>query len=69
MERGTQIVELDGKKYEVVWSDGRAVRAYVLTKKGPRTLNGHGRAYRPELINKVLAVAEAQSPTHSGGLR
>lgn len=52
-----QRVELDGKSYDLTWYGDKA-RVSVLTKKGPRTLNGRGRAYRPELIARVISAAQ-----------
>ena len=54
-----QRVELNGRTYSVVWCGDRA-RVELLTKRGSRTLNGYGRAYRPALIAQVIAKAQSE---------
>ena len=56
---GYQRVEFEGKTFELTWYGDKA-RVSVLTKKGPRTLNGRGKAYRPEMINKVVTKAKSE---------
>jgi hypothetical protein len=54
-----QRVEFDGKTYDLVWY-GEKARVSVLTKKGPRTLNGHGRAGQTTKAAQVIAEARRQ---------
>lgn len=54
-----QRVEFDGKTYNIVWY-GEKARVSVLTKKGPRTLNGYGRAGRHTKAAQVVAEARRQ---------
>lgn len=58
-------IELDGRRYAVRFHENGAAIAYqiVKTAKGGetlKTLNGHGRAFRPETIGRVIAAAKAQ---------
>jgi hypothetical protein len=52
-----QQVELDGKTYEVIWYGERAL-VYVFTRKGRRTLQGHGRANRAAEAARVISKAK-----------
>jgi len=54
-----QIVDLmfDGKRYKVVFPDEAPPRAYVMTRRGPFTLLGRGRCWRPELYDRVVKAA------------
>jgi len=56
-----QRVEMDGKSYDLIWYDNNTARVSVLTKKGPRTLNGYGRANRGNEAAKVIAKAREEA--------
>jgi hypothetical protein len=52
-----QRFEFEGKTYDISWYGDRAT-VRVHTKKGPRTLNGRGKANRWELASRVIAAAK-----------
>ena len=56
-----QRIEYEGRTYDLTWYDDNRARVAVLTKKGPRTLNGRGRAYRPEKMAAVIEAAKQES--------
>ena len=56
-----QRVEFEGRSYDVTWYENGSARVSLLTRRGPRTLNGYGRAYRPEKIAAVVAAAAADN--------
>ena len=54
------VTVLDGKTYDLTFYANGYVGVHVQTRRGLRTLNGHGRAYRGDLIAKVVRQARAE---------
>lgn len=55
-----QRVEMNDKTYNLVWYGDKA-RVSVETKKGPRTLNGRGKANHISIAAQVIAKAREEA--------